>query len=104
MRCLLSRETILRVTASVLAGALLLVLALAASPALHAQLHSGPATHECAVTLVASGSYEHSAAPMVFTPPQAVDQFATIPSLKAVWVAAPFLGASIFEHAPPALS
>ena len=103
MRLPLGREIILRVIASVLGGALLVVLALAAFPELHAQLHDG-ATHECAVTLIASGGYEHSAAPVVFTPPRAADQFATIPSFKAVWVAAPFLGASIFEHAPPALS
>ena len=99
-----TRETTLRATAAALITALLLAFILAAAPNLHARLHGRAANHECAVTLLASGKYEHSTAPVIFSPPQPSSQFATIPSLKAIWVAAPFLGASIFEHAPPALS
>jgi hypothetical protein len=92
--------------ASVLVGALLFAITLSVSPRLHAWIHpdSDAPGHECAVTLIASGSYEHSAAPVVLTLAQPASYFATIPTCKIVWVAAPFLGASIFEHAPPALS
>jgi hypothetical protein len=92
--------------ASALLGALLFAIALSAAPRLHAWIHpdSDAPNHECAVTLIASGSYEHSAAPVVLTLAQPASYFATIPTLKIVWVAAPFLSASIFEHAPPALS
>ncbi len=104
-RCL-TRETTLGAIAVALIGSLLLALTLAAAPRLHARLHAkgSAANHECAVTLIASGNYEHSAAPIVFAPPQPSKQFGTVPSLKAIWVAAPFLGASIFEHAPPVVS
>lgn len=98
--------TIQRLTALAVASAFLFALALAASPQLHASLHkeSGALQHECAVTLIACGSYEHSAAPVVFVAPQPADYFATIATVIPVWVAAPFLGGAIFEHAPPALA
>jgi hypothetical protein len=54
--------------------------------------------------LVTSGSYNHSAhVPLVSVPIPAV-QFSTIPALNPLWVPSPFLGASIFEHAPPVRS
>ena len=94
------------IVASGLLSALLLAVGLAVSPQLHARFHSDADSpnHECAVTLIASGSYEHSAAPVVVLAPQPADHVATIATFTSVWVAAPFLGASIFEHAPPALS
>ena len=42
-------------------------------------------------------------APFVAAPVPAL-QFCFIPALRPVWVASPFLGARIFEHAPPALA
>jgi hypothetical protein len=52
--------------------------------------------------MVASGSYNYSAhVPLVSAPVPAV-QFSKIPALNALWVQPLFLGASIFEHAPPA--
>lgn len=106
MKSALTHATKLRVTASALIGALVFALTLAAAPHLHASLHkeSGARNHECAVTLVASGSYEHSAAPVVLVAPEPAAYVATVSTDTSVWVAAPFLGASIFEHAPPALS
>jgi hypothetical protein len=79
---------------------------LAASPQLHARFHAdaGSSSHECAVTLIASGKYEQADAPPVLCAPQPAVVFEKIPALAPVWVAAPFLRASIFEHAPPALS
>jgi hypothetical protein len=94
------------IVASGLLSALLLAVGLAASPQLHARFHSdaGSPNHECAVTLIAAGKYEQADAPPVFAAPQPAVHFEKIPALASVWVAAPFLGASIFEHAPPALS
>jgi len=73
-------------------GAFLWALALSASPQLHQRVHpdAGRVEHNCAVTMIASGSYN----PAV--------QFSIIPALTPCWVQSPFLGACIFEHAPPA--
>jgi hypothetical protein len=81
-----------------------LALAFAVAPQLHERIHpdAAAAQHECAVTLIASGKYQQSDAPVLVSAPQPAAQFAKIPALHPVWVAAPFLGASIFEHAPPA--
>jgi hypothetical protein len=79
-------------------------IALSASPSLHERFHPDAkrAQHECAVTLLASGSYHHGAAPTVTIAPASVSQFGDLPALSPVWVASPFLNARIFEHAPPA--
>ncbi|MGH8094788.1 MAG: hypothetical protein ACREIF_15170 [Chthoniobacterales bacterium] len=94
------------VVASSLLSAFLFALALAASPQLHARFHAdaGSPDHECAVTLIATGKYEQASAPLVVVAPQPAIVFEKIPALAPVWVAAPFLGARILEHAPPALS
>jgi hypothetical protein len=94
------------IVASSVVSAFLFALALAASPQVHARFHadSGSPDHECAVTLIATGKYEQADAPPVLCAPQPAVVFEKITALAPVWVAAPFLGASIFEHAPPALS
>src|SRR2546428_13466278 len=79
-------------------------LALSASPQMHVRVHADAngAEHTCAVTLITSGSYNHSAhVPLVSAPIPAV-RFSKIPALNPLWIPSPFLGASIFEHAPPA--
>jgi hypothetical protein len=79
-------------------------LALSASPQLHQRVHpdADRVEHNCAVTMIVSGSYNHAAhVPLVSAPVSAV-QFSKIPALTSCWVESPFLGASIFEHAPPA--
>jgi hypothetical protein len=78
-------------------------LALVVSPQLHARFHvdAGSATHECAVTLIATGKYEQADAPPVQAAPQPALLFEKISTFTPVWVATPFLRASIFEHAPP---
>ena len=100
------REKFHALVASGLLSAFLFALGLAASPQLHARLHpdAGAPNHECAVTLIAAGNYDHADATPVFAAPQPAAQFEKIPALAPVWVATPFLGARIFEHAPPALS
>jgi hypothetical protein len=79
-------------------------LALSASPQLHQRVHpdAGRVEHNCAATMIASGSYDHAAhAPMVSAPVPVI-HFSKIPALTPQWVESPFLGACIFEHAPPA--
>ena len=73
------------------------------SPQLHARIHADAhrADHVCAITLIASGSYEHGAQPPLVIVPLPAVQFSKIPALTSCWVQSPFLGAHIFEHAPP---
>ena len=79
-------------------------LALGVSPQLHHRVHpdANHADHSCAVTFVASGSYEHSAQPSLVSAPGLAPQFSEIPALRSVWVPPLFLVAHIFAHAPPA--
>jgi hypothetical protein len=79
-------------------------LALSVSPQLHQRVHkdANRGEHNCAATMIASGSYDHAAhLPLVSAPVPAI-HFSKIPALTPQWVESPFLGARIFEHAPPA--
>ena len=90
--------------AAFVSTAFLCALALSASPQLHQRVHkdANRAEHTCAVTMIASGNYDHVAhSPLVSAPAPAV-QFSKIPALSPCWVQSPLLGAHIFEHAPPA--
>jgi hypothetical protein len=84
--------------------AFLWALALGASPQLHQRVHpdANPAEHNCAATMIASGNYDHAAHPPLVSAPVPAPQFSKIPALTPCWVQSPFLGACIFEHAPPA--
>ena len=92
--------------AGFVSAAFLWALALSASPQLHQRFHpdANRVEHGCAVTMIASGSYNHVSHPPLVTLPVPIIQFAKIPALTPHWVESPFLGASIFEHAPPARS
>jgi hypothetical protein len=85
------------------AAAFLWALALTASPQLHARVHSDAnrTEHSCAVTLMASGSYDHCAYGALLSAPVPAVQFSQIPTLTPQWIESSFLGACIFEHAPP---
>jgi hypothetical protein len=85
--------------------AFLWTLVLSVSPQLHERIHpdANRVDHSCAITLVASGNFNHSACPQLVGSPALVDQFSSIPALTSQWVESPFLLARIFEHAPPAL-
>jgi hypothetical protein len=87
------------ITVLVLAAAIVLMLGLSVAPNLHERLHSA-SLHECAVTLIASGSCHHGAAPLMIAPATPL-QVSKIPALNQQWVESPFLSACIFEHAPP---
>ena len=88
-----------------LSVAFLWSLALAASPELHARVHkdANRAGHNCAVTLIASGTFDHSSQPPLVTAPNQAVQLSKLSAMNPVWVESPFLLARIFEHAPPAL-
>ena len=85
-------------------AAFLWALALSASPQLHQRVHNDAnrAEHTCAATMIASGSYDHASHPPLVSADALVPQFSKIPALTPCWVQSPFLGACIFEHAPPA--
>jgi hypothetical protein len=92
-------------TVLLLAAAIMLMLGLSAAPNLHERLHPTAASlHECAITLIAWGSCHHHVVAWQMIAPATAMQFSNIPALNPIWVAAPFLGACIFEHAPPAHS
>jgi hypothetical protein len=84
-------------------AAFLWALALSAAPQLHQRVHkdANRAEHNCAVTMIASGSYDHAANPPLISAADLAPQFSKIPALTRCWVQSPFLGACIFEHAPP---
>jgi hypothetical protein len=90
--------------AAFLSGAFLWALALSGSPELHQRVHTDAnrAEHNCAATMIASGSYNHAAHPPMISALVPAVQFSKIPALTPCWVQSPFLGARIFEHAPPA--
>jgi hypothetical protein len=85
-------------------AAFLWALALSASPQLHQRVHkdANRVEHNCATTMIASGSYDHAAHPPLISAPVPAIQVSKIPALTPQWVQSPFLGACIFEHAPPA--
>jgi hypothetical protein len=89
-------------TVLVLVTAIVLMLGLSVAPNLHEQLHcKGASLHECAVTLIASGSCHYTAASPLMIAPTAALHVSKIPALSPQWVESPFLAARIFEHAPP---
>jgi hypothetical protein len=97
------RSLVRGVIAGTLCAAFFSILALSASPQWHELLHrdAKSAQHECAVTLVGSGKIQQPVhTPLVVAPAPAL-LFAFIPALRPVWVASPFFGARVFEHAPP---
>jgi hypothetical protein len=80
--------------------AFLAALTIASSPKLHEKLHKVGTHHECAATMIASGSCEHTAPPAV------------TPTIQDALVSPAFLAqhfrfvvasvpSSIQEHAPP---
>lgn len=88
---------------SVAAFSFFVALALSSAPQLHERFHpdAGTPNHECAITLVATGSFDHAAAPPLIAEPQTIELAFAIPSLRSTFVRSSFLTTSVFEHAPP---
>jgi hypothetical protein len=76
------------------------------SPQLHARIHADAnrTDHVCAITLIASGSYEQAGQPVLVGEPQFTVHFPANAALTSTWVRPLFLNAHIFAHAPPALA
>ena len=89
--------------AAVLFAAFSWTLLVSVSPRLHGCIHADAnrIDHVCAITLIASGSYEHAAQPPVISAPQFDVCFSAIATLNATWVKPLFFNAHIFAHAPP---
>ena len=89
--------------ASVLFCSVAFAIGLSSAPQLHDALHkSDRTTHECAATLLSSGSWEHSACEPAPTAPEAAPEIILSVAADLPVVARP--ETSILEHAPPALS
>jgi hypothetical protein len=86
-------------------AAVLFALILSAIPRLHEQIHetSSAPNHECAVTHLASGNYQHTpSAAISVAPPLLPASFAhALPGFHFVTAHLEF---SLLEHAPPAVS
>ena len=89
-------------TAAACIAAVLLALVLSAIPQLHEQIHGAP-NHECAVTLLTSGNYQHMpTATISLVPPAPPTAFAH--ALASFQFVSAHLEFSLLEHAPPAVS
>ena len=100
-------ETCVRVLiAAVLFAAFFWTVAVSTSPGLHGYIHddANRSEHVCAITLMASGSYEHASHPPLISAPQLAICLASTASFTPVWVKPHFFNAHVFAHAPPAYS
>ncbi len=93
-----------RVISVGLIGAFLFTVLLAASPRLHERFHADASQpqHECAVTLIVAGNYDHSVTPpVVIAAPAPITLSGALAEPEAPALSSLFLSARIFEHAPP---
>jgi hypothetical protein len=95
----------LRVLAALLFCSVAFAVGLSSAPQLHDWLHKvgDRSKHECAATLISSGSVEHSACEPASVAPQAAPSVPAFRTQIFPRVLA-YLGFSRLEHAPPALS
>ena len=86
-------------------GAVLFAVVLSAIPRLHEAIHAttGAPNHECAVTLLTSGNYQHTpAVPISVAPSAPPAAFAHV--FASFQLVSAHLEFSLLEHAPPAVS
>ena len=99
------KATALRVVAAANIAAVLLAVILSAIPQLHEQIHAatGGSNHECAVTLLTSGNYQHTPTISIsVAPPMPPSTFAH--ALASFELVNAHLEFSLLEHAPPSVS
>ena len=95
----------LRVVAGASIAAVLLAVVLSSIPQLHEQLHTatGGPNHECAVTLLTAGNYQHTPTISIsLAPPTSPAAFAH--AFAVFQFVNAHLEFSLLEHAPPAIS
>jgi hypothetical protein len=87
-------------------AAFLWTLVLSVSPQLHERIHpdANHANHSCVITIVGSGSCNHSPVALLITAPARARESSEPLEPKSVWVQPVFQSAHLFAHAPPALS
>ena len=86
-------------------GAVFFAVVISALPQLHEQIHSatGSPSHECAVTLLTGGNYQHAPAPTIsLAPPAPPTAFVHV--LARFELVTAHLEFSLLEHAPPVIS
>ena len=86
-------------------GAVLFAVLLSAIPQLHEEIHAstGAPNHECAVTLLTSGNYQHTPSiPISLAPPAPPATFAH--AFASFQLVTAHLEFCLLEHAPPAIS
>jgi hypothetical protein len=86
-------------------GAFLFAVVLSAIPQLHEEIHAttGASNHECAVTLLTSGNYQHTpTVPISLAPPAPPAPF--VHTFTNFQLVSAHLEFSLLEHAPPAIS
>ena len=105
LRLVDSKATALRaIVAAGFIGAFLFAALLSAAPQLHERIHqSDGAAHQCAVTLLTAGNYEHTPCDTVTLAPPP-PRPASAPFHRHFQSADPRLEFSLLEHAPPAIS
>jgi hypothetical protein len=99
-------QTCVRVLiAAVLIAAFSWTLLVSVSPQLHGYIHddANRSDHICAITLIASGSYEQASQPPLINGPRPDICLSATTSLSPAWVKPLFFNAHIFAHAPPRL-
>jgi hypothetical protein len=86
-------------------AAVLFAVVLSAIPQLHEQIHDGfgAPNHECAVTLLTSGNYQHTPHVQISLAPPTPPKISVPPQTSLSLVSA-HLEFSLLEHAPPANS
>ena len=90
------------ILAAAFLGLFLFTLLLCAIPQLHERIHSssGAPNHECAVTLLTSGNYQHTPIDTIsLAPPAAPEAF--VQALASFQLVSAHLEFSLLEHAPP---
>ena len=89
--------------AAVVFAAYLLVLAMAASPALHEWLHddADEADHQCAVVTAILGQVDRPVVADVIVASPTLSWIEPRPALYAITIDRLFLLVGVFEHAPP---
>ena len=106
LRLVAGKAALLRaIVAAGCIAALVFALVLSAVPQLHEELHavSGAANHECAVTLLTSGNYQHTPTITIsVAPPPRPTTF--VHALASFQLVSAHLAFSLLEHAPPAIS
>src|SRR5262249_24359658 len=101
-----SKECRRAVIATFISAASFWTVVVSVSPQLHARIHADAnhIEHVCAITLIASGSYEQAGQPAFVGGPQFSVPLPGSAELTSSWVKPLFLNAHIFAHAPPAHS